>query len=230
MPRIDTILEQIRELAYQQANDNSRREPLPIEPWSFCQRCVWTLDEHAGAHGLQPIRQFPTKAYLRELTEIWQRERLLRVEKSRQLMISWLMAALHLHAALVNRGERIAWQSKNFADADSMLRDRLWHIFLHIPNTFQKPKARYLSGLIEVYHDTEAQLPTSQIMAIAQGADQLRQYTFSRILSDEFSFQESQRESYAAMRPTIDGGGRLTIVSSANAENFFWELGHRDLC
>lgn len=229
MPSVESILEQIRERAYQQAQDNTKREPLPIDPWTFCQRCVWTVDEHARAHGLEPERRFPDKPYLRELTELWQRERLLRVEKSRQLMVTWLMAALHLHAALVNRGERIAWQSKNFADADSMLRDRLWFIFLHVPDTFRKPKARYLSGLIEVYHDPDAQLPTSQIMAVAQGADALRQYTFSRIFSDEFAFQEQQRESYAAMRPCIDGGGRLTIVSSANAENFFWELGYRDL-
>jgi hypothetical protein len=55
----------------------------------------------------------------------------------------------------------------------------------------------------------------SQILGVAEGAHALRQYTASAILADELSTWTWPRASYTAMLPTIEGGGRLTIVSSA---------------
>ena len=192
-------------------------------------RCVITQDEHANAKGLAPARAFPAKPYLECLCRHWQQYPLLRVEKSRQIMVTWLMIGLHLWAALKHPGERIAYQAKKFDDADNYLRDRWWWIYKNIPAVYELPRARYVYGAIEVYHD-QSTIPTSQIMALAQGPEQFRQYTFSRIFSDEFAFQEHQDESYAAMRPTIDGGGRCSLVSSANGDrNLFYELGHKDI-
>jgi phage FluMu gp28-like protein len=189
---------------------------------------VWTQDEHAKARGLDYIRPFPQKAYLETIARIWAREPRLRIEKSRQLLITWLMASLHLHMALVSPGQRIAYQSKKFEDADAYLRDRFWFIYLHIPPAFAVPRARYTRGAIEVFHEDSA-LPTSQIVAMAQGPEQLRQFTFSARLSDENAFQERQSEAHSAAKPTLDGGGKDTIVSSANGKNFFYQLGHEDI-
>jgi len=216
--------------AKKQATTHSKElKQLPYDPWAFVTECVYTMDEHAFAEGVEPVKRFPNKAYLREAVYYWANNDRTRWEKSRQLMVTWLMAALHLHAVLIARGIRVAWQSKKFEDANSMLRDRLWFIYEHIPPIYRVPRARCVNGAIEVFHDKGTRVPTSQIVAAAQGEDQLRQYTFTRIVSDEFAFQEQQDLSYAAMRPTVDGGGCLTIISTSNGENFFWELGHKDL-
>jgi phage FluMu gp28-like protein len=45
----------------------------------------------------------------------------------------------------------------------------------------------------------------STIMAIAQGAEKMRSYTFSAILSDEMGFQDKAEEAYTAALPTIEG-------------------------
>jgi len=55
----------------------------------------------------------------------------------------------------------------------------------------------------------------SYIMGLPSGAAQLRQYTASALLFDEFAFWGDAMETLGAARPTIEGGGRLTIVSSA---------------
>lgn len=63
----------------------------------------------------------------------------------------------------------------------------------------------------------------SEIIAVAQGRDQMRQLTATAIFADEFAFWEQARETYAAARPTIEGTGRFTGVSSANP-GFFKDL------
>jgi hypothetical protein len=55
----------------------------------------------------------------------------------------------------------------------------------------------------------------SKILGIAEGAAALRQYTASAIMADELGTWTWPRASYSAMLPCIEGGGRLTIVSSA---------------
>ena len=207
------------------------REPLPDTPWQFLCDCAFTFDEHAAAKGLKTVRRFPQTEYLRYLTYLFETEHLLRIEKSRQLVVTWWLAAMFIWccARPDGTGENNAWQSKKFDDADATLRKRLWHIYLNIPSRYAKPRARYVSGAIEFFHDPRTPLPTASIKAVAEGANQLRQYTFRRIASDEAGFQEKQAESFGGMKPTIDGGGQLIEVSSANGHNFFYQLGHEDM-
>jgi hypothetical protein len=65
----------------------------------------------------------------------------------------------------------------------------------------------------------------STIVGIAQGSDQARQYTFTAYLADEFAFWERAGETYAALLPTLEGGGRFTGCSSA-APGFMEQLVH----
>lgn len=54
----------------------------------------------------------------------------------------------------------------------------------------------------------------SWIKAIPQGADQLRQWTASGVFMDEFGFWEEAETTFGATVPTIQGGGRIVIVST----------------
>jgi hypothetical protein len=64
------------------------------------------------------------------------------------------------------------------------------------------------------------------MIAVPQGADVLRSRTASGIFADELGFQEKGREGFQASKPTIEGGGRYTTVSTPNGQNFFYELLH----
>jgi hypothetical protein len=58
------------------------------------------------------------------------------------------------------------------------------------------------------------------IQGFPQGADQLRQFTFSGILADEMAFWNDAQEMYSASFPTLEGGGRFTAISSPGAGFF----------
>jgi hypothetical protein len=189
-------------------------------------------DEHAKTQGIEYIRPLASAQddYLRIITEYIATELALRIEKSRQLRVTWLLAALMVHRVLTQRGVKIGYQSKSFDHGDAYLRDRFWFIYEHIPGQYAKPKARYISGHIEVYHDTASDIPTSQIMVLAEGAEQVRQYTFTVWWADEFGFQDRQDEALTAAKPTLTGGGQAILTSSANGnQNAFYKLGHEEV-
>lgn len=64
----------------------------------------------------------------------------------------------------------------------------------------------------------------SYVQAVAQGADQLRQYTASNVLLDEFAFQERQAEAWSAIKPTIDGGGHIDMISTPELGAYMYDL------
>jgi hypothetical protein len=211
--------------------------------WERCRRCllyycehyVWTVDEHERdepvrplLHGIDAIDPQTLQLtrdldgseddYLRYVTLAWEREPLLAVPKSRQMRLTHAAVAWHGWLAQYYPGQRIAIQSKNFEDADALLGrlDKSWEA--------QREKAPWIQW--PTYKKTEGRivLPNGSIlMAIAQGADKLRSYTFSAILSDEMGFQDKAEEAYAAAVPTIEGGGKYTAISSANP-GFFQSL------
>jgi hypothetical protein len=49
--------------------------------------------------------------------------------------------------------------------------------------------------------------------------------TLSGVLGDEVAFWDDPLATYIALRPTIEGGGRLTLISSASP-GFFESLVH----
>lgn len=181
------------------------REKCVRDPWYWLTHWVWTLDTHDG---LNPVKRFPKKDYLKALTEIWQREKLLLIPKSRQMMITWLMVALYLHEAQFSRGKYIFFQSKKEKDADTLI-DRAKFIFNHQPFFLKSPSH-------QVYCELSFPKLDSKISGIPQGGHQIRMHTASSIFMDEAAFMYQAEEAFTAAKPSIDGGGRITMVSSAH--------------
>lgn len=174
-------------------------------PWHWLTNYVWTLDSHDRK---TPLRRFPNREYLKELVRIWQEEKLLLIPKSRQMMITWLMVALHLHDAQFYAGRCIFFQSKKEEDAAALI-ERAKFIYDHQPAWMKEPAQK---KSCEIFFPEK----NSRIKGIPQGADQIRSYTASGIFIDEAAFQPGAREAFTAAKPSIDGGGRITMVSSAN--------------
>ena len=184
---------------------------------------VWTLDEHDEG---RPIKRFPSHEEmpaLWDLARVWWHEPLVIVAKSRQVLVSWLFVSLHLMDAMLNRGRRVFFQSKKEADAIALV-ERARHIYDWFPAEIRPrviPKAAgAVSGKPPRLRFVGRQ---SEIVAFPQGADQVRSYTFSSGFCDEAGFMDEFEGAYGAVKPTIDGGGRLTVVSSASP-GFFQDL------
>jgi phage FluMu gp28-like protein len=177
------------------------------DPWYPIRKgYVWTLDQ---TDYKQPVKQFPARPNLEFLVREWEQNRLLLVPKSRRMMLSWLACWLHLWMAMLHPGRAIFLVSDKEQKSDELVR-RCEFMFDNLPgDKILKPQVRAKYCLLE--------FPglNSYIMGIPSGASQLRQYTASALLFDEFAFWTNAMETLGAARPTIEGGGRLTIVSSA---------------
>lgn len=174
------------------------------DPWYWLTHWVWTID----AHNPKPIQQFPAKPYLKRICEIWQEQQLLAIPKSRQLMLSWIIVALYLHDAQFKQGRLNIFQSQKQEDAIALL-DRAKFMLQYQPN-WLIPKC-YMTT-------TTIRFPSlhSEIQAVPQGEHQVRGKTLSGILIDEAAFQPEAEQAYTAIKPAIDGGGKVTMVSTAN--------------
>lgn len=181
----------------------------------FCRSFVYTQDEHDEN---APIKKLPDKTYLYDLAHLFQTENKILVEKSRQMMVTWLACAYALWEALKD-GRRIFIQSKKEKDANALL-DRVKLIYDHLPEYF---RAAFPTDP-PAYCKMSWGKRNTIIEAIPQGADVLRQYTASLIISDEMAFQEKAEDAYSSARPTLIGGGKFIGISSPNFKEFFYLL------
>lgn len=197
--------EQLRKFIYYRNN-----------PWAFLTKCCFTKDQ---TNKKVPIALMPGWDYLRLYTEIWQKYRLLAVPKSRRMTMSWTNIGLYLHDTIFNPVRYQAFVSKKEDDAGELVK-RAEFIYDHIP------EAEIPRSLLP-RKETRAKPQTltfpeleSQIQGFPMGADQLRQFTFSGILGDEAAFWDEFMKFYAAAFPTIEGGGRMTLISSRSPGGF----------
>ena len=189
------------------------------DPWVFLTNFCLTLDSHDRNN---PIKLFPNRIYLKQLTTLWLEHPLLVVAKSRQMLATWLFVCLYLWEAINHKGILIFLQSKREEDAignynaATGLLGRTRFVLEHLPKEL-KPEYKTFANKIEFTKIN------STIWAIPQGPDILRQHTASAILSDEMAFQYKAEETYTAAIPTIENGGKFTALSTANP-GFFQKL------
>jgi saccharopine dehydrogenase-like NADP-dependent oxidoreductase len=185
-------------------------------PWAMIEDgVIFTVDQ---VDIINPIKLFPATEYLRQMALLWQENKLFACYKSRRRLISWLMVFLHLHLAMFNEGVAIYFVSDKEEKSDELVK-RAEFIFKYIPDSAML-KPRYKGS----YCYLEFPGINSFIQGVPMGADQLRQYTATAILADEFAFWQKARETYMASIPTIQGGGRFTAISSPQI-GFF-----KDIC
>lgn len=186
-------------------------------PWPFLCEQVLTEDPHDPSGKIKP---FPPLAYLEQIVNVWLVERKLLVPKSRRMLISWLFIALHVWLLLFHKHEHIFFAARKEGRDESQgsleLVKRAKFVINNL-RTFAPPHTEQKRGRIF------CPSTSSQIIAVAEGANQLRQLAATAIFADEFAFWEKARETFAAAIPTIEASGRFTGVSSANP-GFFADL------
>lgn len=184
------------------------------DSWAFLSDCVITLDQ---VDQVKPIKPFPSYLeYLHFLCKLWQREKLLAIPKSRRMVCSWGFISLFSWDTFFHEGRFNAFVSKKEDDSGELV-SRAEFIYNKIPR-WRIPRALLpklenskMSKQPPLLNFPEIQ---SKIQGFPQGSDQMRQFTFSGMLFDEWAFWEQAQAAYSAAKPTLDGGGRLVGISS----------------
>jgi hypothetical protein len=222
------------EAARQEVARERHRRRYVGDAWAWVAECVWTVDEVDSQH---PVKPFPVAvcigcarylghadraacsgcgqppaplSYLEILARQWQSAEspLLLVPKARRMKLTWLFCALHTWLACVRPYVNAFLVSSKEQKSIELL-DRVEGILVRCPrDRYRPPTWTRQQDLLTLENG-------SRVWAIAEGADQLRQYSATAILADEFGTWQWPRAAFSAMRPCTEGGGRLTLLSSA---------------
>lgn len=196
-------------------------------PSQFIDDCIVTRDE--ADKGL--VKPFPPKEYLYRIDQLFVQEKILCIPKSRRMMMTWRILALILWEGIFQKNSVIFVQSKKGEDSAYLLGDdRLMFMYNRLPHDrhdFPKIKRCIKDTAGKGYNTIQFDNGTSYF-AVAEGADQLRQYTASRVYCTEMAFWSQAELTWMALRPIIQGGGKIIIDSSANP-GFFHRLVEGDI-
>lgn len=188
------------------------------DPWYWATLMVRTKDE-VDRHA--PIKPFPKNFdYLRLYFKMWQQFPRMAVPKSRRMFLSWSTIILYLHDTLFGVGRFNAFVSKKEDDSHALV-ERAKFILDNLDYSVIP------QDLIPKHEFKFCQLRfpeiDSKIQGFPEGADQLRQHTLSGIMADEAAFWNDAQKMYSASMPTLEGGGRITMISSPGP-GFFKKL------
>lgn len=200
------------------------------EAYNFDKRQVHLLSRHKlEAHTdsdmrqyfkeLDTIRQVKMLPYFKPIIEAWLREKMLAIEKSRDMMATWLVVIMYTWDSLYHRGRQNIFQSENSTKTRDLI-DRAFTIWSNQPRWLRDVhKAQMSEG---TNRSGKIIIPTlqSEIIGFPGGAQQIRSFHPSGIFSDEAAFNPNAGETFAAIKPAIGEGGRYTAISSANPSFF----------
>lgn len=187
-----------------------RIQLMASDPRYFLKYACYTTDVYDQAN---PVKRFPwDRPYIRAIVNAWLDHPLNVIEKSRGMVMSIAMCALHLHAAFTRPHQQIFILAKNFEFAEKGLKRMIVDMYEAIPEDVWpkdlRPSMRVREGELE-FPEIK-----SFIKVVPSGVNVLRGFSATHIMFDEFDFLEDNEETFMASRPTARSGGRLTILST----------------
>lgn len=187
------------------------RRACKADPVRFLDRHI-QIEEPDGT--VIPLELWPFQA---DVIRALHSDRAIVVLKARRLGLSWIVLAYALWLAIFQQGVRILVLCKKEDDAIDLvdrvrrMRDRIAGSLsdVHVLNGLQPPpKIRDAVTVLDV--------GASTIKALVGTPDAARSETAGLVILDEFAFQRGASEIWRAAYPTIEGGGRLAVVSTGN--------------
>ncbi len=147
-------------------------------------------------------------------------ERLLLILKARQLGISWLVCAYALWLCLFRPGRLVLMLSIGQLEANEMMR-RVQVMYYRLPDDMRA----ILPKVTEKNKTTFGWANGSVIQSLPSSDDAGSSYTASLVVLDEFAKNKNDVSIFNAIKPTIDGGGKMIILSTAKGtNNYFYEM------
>jgi hypothetical protein len=197
-----------RELASRQQADWIDCSTSPV---TFVERHV-SIEEPDGR-----VIPFALWGFQRTTLQTLTDDRLVFVLKARRLGLSWLALAYALWTAIFHQGIRVLILCKTETDASELLdrvrrmRDRLAadRASSHILGALPRP-AKVRDAV------TTLDIGSSTIRALVGTPAAARSETAGLVVADEFAFQRRAGGIWRALLPTIEGGGRLAVISTGD--------------
>ncbi len=198
-------------------------------PWAFLRHFAYTRDQLDSS---VKFKRFPSKLYLRIVAELFYRERLIAIAKSRQVMMSWTFSALGLWDAMYGTYDGTAdigynratyLQSKKEENANELIdRQKLIYGRLHAMGLHRSP---FNMPLMDggtggkpwgTYCNATFSKTGSILKGFPQGDDIARSVTASTYVLDETAFQPEAEKAFKGIRPTLGNVGKLIFISTPN--------------
>lgn len=169
-----------------------------------------------GEQGTRPFHLWPAQAALLAIILV---ERLLLLLKARQLGISWLVLAYALWLCLFRSQRLVLVFSIGQDEANEMMR-RIQAMHDRLPPALKAE----LPAVTKRNSEEMAWTNGSRIQSLPSRSTAGSGYTASLVILDEWAKNPNDRQLYTAVKPTIDGGGAMIELSSANGTgNLFYE-------
>lgn len=156
----------------------------------------------------------------RQALATMERDRLAVFLKARQLGISWLACGFSLASVLAEPNQTVLFYSQGLLEANELIR-RVSFLYHH---------HQRLDELPQLVRDNTSMLEWEngrRMMSLAATRRAGRSFTASIAILDEWAFMAWPRQTLAAVKPTIDAGGKLFIISSADGQGSayhqFWQ-------
>lgn len=164
---------------------------------------------------VDPVRPFVLLDYMPPIVKAWEDETLLMIEKSRDVMATWLIVALYTWDSMFHKGRQNIFQSKTANDTNELVK-RSNGIYENHPKFLRD----VVKGVYNLGGSKSGELKfesiKSEILGFPQGPDVIRQYHPTGIFQDEAAYQEKAKDAFTAIKPAIQNGGKYTGISSAN--------------
>jgi len=176
-----------------------------------------TALEVADSQGIAPFRLWDGQ---KKALATMEHDRLAVFLKARQLGISWVVCGFSLWSALTFPNQTVLAYSQGQLEANELIR-RVSFLYHHHRRKADLPALTTdNTGLLEWDNG-------SRMRSLAATRKAGRSFTASIAILDEWAFMAWPRQTLAAVKPTIDAGGKLFIISSADGQGSayhqFWQ-------
>jgi hypothetical protein len=172
--------------------------------------------DHGDGSGTMPFHLWPDQFAAMESLTL---EQLVIFLKARQLGITWLCLAYALWLMAFHSGKVVYLFSQGKKQAGEMLR-RIMVMYERLPTWMIARLPKRMRNNKSEQGWANGSCCTSMPATERSG----RSFTASLAIMDEAAHLQWGKKLYAALKPTIDGGGKLFVVSSANGEDGFFDV------
>lgn len=147
-------------------------------------------------------------------------DRLIVFLKARQIGVSWLACLFAMRQCALYPGYPVLCLSRSQDDADKMIH-RISFLYR------QHQDREQMSSLVKDNMGSMAWANGSSVVSLAATKNAGRGFTGALVILDEWAFMQWPRQTLTAIKPTIDAGGKLFIISSADGQGSayhqFWQ-------
>lgn len=194
------------ELQANQSEVNQCRDSCDYFIDNYC--LIDDAQGHGDGSGVMPFKLWDAQ---RDVVGTLTTERKVIILKARQLGISWLVCAYVLWAALFKSGQMILLFSQGEDEAMELLR-RVAVLYERLPDWLKASLPAPLKGNTSILRWENG----SRIKSMPATQKAGRSFTASILVMDEAAWMMWGSALYTAAKPTMDGGGQLIMLSTAN--------------